>query len=99
DLRRALGRLGAEVALVDVAALVDDEGHHAGLAVGHRPGDDAEAAAHAAVHQVAVGAARSVGALAIEQAVAIAVIALTLGVARLRLGDQRAERALRLAGL
>src|SRR6185503_10564506 len=76
DRRGLLCRIRPEILLVDVAVLADDEAHHAGLAVLHRPGDDSEAADHAVVHQVAVSAARCVGALAIEQAIAIAVIAL-----------------------
>src|SRR5690349_8563452 len=79
DLGGALRRLGTQVALVDVAALIDDEGHDAGLAVPDRPGDDTEAGAHAAAEQVAVGATLGIGTLAVEQAVAIAVIAVALG--------------------
>src|SRR3954452_2709707 len=65
--RRALRRFGPEVALVDVAALADDEGHHAGLTIAHRPGDRREAADHAAGHDIAGAAARCRRSLRIEQ--------------------------------
>src|SRR4029450_4936843 len=91
--------IGAEVLLVDVAVVADDESHHAGLAPAHRPGDDGEPAQHAAVDQVVVGAARRIRALAVEQTEAIAVVAVLLDLAGLRRGDQRAERAFRLPGL
>src|SRR3954452_15827235 len=56
--RRALRRFGPEVALVDVAALADDESHHTGLAIAHRPGHDGEATDHAPIDDVVARAAR-----------------------------------------
>src|SRR5438067_13592936 len=94
-----LRSVGPEILLVDNAILIDDEGHHASFAVGHGPGDDAEAADHAAIGEVAVGAARRIGALAVEQAIVVAVVAFALLDALLGVGDQRPERALGLAGL
>src|SRR3954466_2438757 len=56
DRRGFLGGVRTEVVPVDVARLADDEGHDAGLAVLHRPGDHGEAADHAILDQVVVGA-------------------------------------------
>src|ERR1700735_4855551 len=65
---------GAEVFLEDFAALVDDEGHDAGVAVFGGPGDEGEAANHVAVDDVIVFAAGSVFALAGEDFEVVAVI-------------------------
>ena len=46
------GSLGAEVFLIDLASLVDDEGHHPGVAPFGGPGDQREARDHLPVDDV-----------------------------------------------
>ena len=74
DRRRYLGRLGAEIGLEDVALVADLEGHHPGLAVLLRPGEQAEARDHVAVDHVVVGAAGGMLGLPLEDAVVVATI-------------------------
>src|SRR5262245_40150665 len=57
NVGRLLRGVGPKVLLVDLAVLVDDEGHHAGFAIGHRPGNHAEATDHPSAGEIAVGAA------------------------------------------
>src|SRR5260370_31788341 len=57
DRAGARRRLRAEVLLVDNAAIADDEGHDAGLAVDQRRGDGREAADQPSAHEIVVGAA------------------------------------------
>src|SRR6185436_19085500 len=59
DLRRIL----PEVLLINAALLVDDEGHHAGLAVFGGPGHQREATDHVSIDYVIIFAARRVIAL------------------------------------
>ena len=68
-----------EVGLVDDAVLVDGEGFYAGLAIFGRPGDEAEAGDHVAVDDIVVGAAGDLGALAGQDLVLVAEIALAFG--------------------
>ena len=85
-----------------VAVLVDDEGHHAGIAVVGRVGDEAEAADHLAAHDVVIGATGSRRSLARQDLVAVAVIGRP-GAGRVALargiGHEFADRALLLARL
>ena len=97
-------RVLAEVLLVDDPLLVDQEGHHARVAVLRRPGEHREAARHPALRvDVVLRAAGRVLALRGQQAEEVAVVrrlssSSLVRVALLgRVGDQRAERALRLA--
>jgi hypothetical protein len=93
----------AEVFLIDLALLVDKEGHDAGIAPFGGPGDEGEAGDHVAVDDVVVFAAGGVLALAREdfevvtvercgrvgQGFVFAAVAFEAG-----LGDERAEWAL-----
>src|SRR5262249_17803257 len=99
QLRDRGGRLGPEVLLVRDAVLVDHERHDPGGRVVQGPGHEAEAARHRAILDVVGGAARRGRALALEDAVVVAVqrrgplagsevVALLAG-----LRDQHAERA------
>ena len=89
-------RVGArpEVGLVELAVVAHDEAHHPGLAVARRPGDEREARGHPALDHVAVRTARCARALRGQRAEAVAVV----GVAGPLAGEQRAQRAVRLAG-
>src|SRR5262249_47292514 len=68
----ALGGARTEVLLVDGAVVVDDERHHAGVAVFRRPRDEAEAADHLALHHVVLHAARRGRSLPGEDLVVVA---------------------------
>src|SRR5262245_32998028 len=90
----------AEIPFVDVAVIVDDEGHDPGVAVFGWIGDEAEAADHVAAYDVINGAARSVRALAGQDLVVIAVIRFPGADAIAPLGcgsDCLTERTVRLA--
>src|SRR5205085_2724582 len=71
--RGELRRLRPEILLEDDAVLVHEEGHHARLLVGRRPGDQREAARELAVLAVVERATLGTGALRRENAVEIAV--------------------------
>src|SRR5262249_45211533 len=100
DLRGAL----PEVLLVNRAVMVDDEGHHARIAVPGGPGDKREAADHLAFHHVVEHAALSGRSLSGEDLVVVAVERRALAAAarpvtlRVRRRHEVAERALLLAG-
>src|SRR5215472_17325486 len=103
-LLRQRRRVGAEVLLID-AAVVHDEGHHAGGAVLRGEGDHAEAADHVPVGHVVRGAAGRIRPLPGQNPVVVAVVRnrpllrafpVALGPC---LGHERPERALRLTGL
>src|SRR4029453_15111743 len=89
-------RLWTEGLLINDALLVDDESHYPGVAVAPRPGDHAETADHAPVHDVVARPARRRRALRIEQAEIVAIMAVGRLAVGLRLGDSGPERALRL---
>src|SRR5882724_11143269 len=72
-LSRDPGGVRAEVALAHAALLVDDESHHTGFPVFHRPRDQGEAADHVAIDDVVVFPARSMFALARQHLEKVAV--------------------------
>src|SRR5262245_59107624 len=49
-----LGRLLSQVLLIHAALLIDDESHHAGVAVFRRPRDEPETANHVSINHVIV---------------------------------------------
>src|SRR4029453_6388107 len=65
-----------EILFVDVAVIVDDEGHDAGVAILGGKGDEAEATNHVAAHDVVHRAARRILALAGQDPEVVAVIRL-----------------------
>src|SRR5262245_24843111 len=89
----------AEVPFVNVAVIVDDEGHDAGVAVLRRVSDKADPADHVAAHDVVDGAARSVRALAGQDLVVVAVIGLSGADAIAFLGRARHRLTKRTVGL
>ena len=97
-------RLGSEILLVHIAIRADDERHDAARLEHRRPGDQREAAGHAARLDVALGAAIPVRTLRLEDAEIIAFVRDRFaadqfaGIARiLRRIDQRPQRAFGLA--
>src|SRR6476620_1709631 len=95
-LRGDAGRAFAKILFVDVAFVVDDERHDAGIAVFGRIGNGRKAADHVALDDVINGAARRSGALAQQDFVVIAVVrfAGARAIAALRcLGDRLTQRA------
>src|SRR4029078_12665715 len=87
DTRRAL----AQILLVDVAVIIDDEGRDAGIAVFGRISNKAEPTDHVAVDNVIHGPARGCRALTQQDFVAIAVerFAGARAIAALRCGGDR----------
>src|SRR5262249_29564663 len=65
--------VGTEIFLIDLAPLVNDESHDAGIGVTHGPGDEGKATDHVTVNYVVVGTAGSVFALASENLEEVAV--------------------------
>src|SRR6185369_4138793 len=104
DLLRRGGRFRAEILFVHAALVVDEEGHHAGVAVGRRPCDETETSDHSLLHQVVVGATWGARPLPFEDAVAVTVVCglATFG-RRIAPGpgalEQRAQRTRLLARL
>src|SRR5271157_1090124 len=97
-----VGGLRPQVFLVYGTVLIDDEGHHSGVAVLRRVGNEGEAASHFPIHDVALGAAFCVSALrgkhtvvvAVERLRSIVLAAVTLSGG---ISHQRADGALGLA--
>src|SRR5262249_48294713 len=89
-------RVLAQILLVDLALMADNERHHAGVAIIRWHGDGGEAGDHVAVNDVVVAPARRILALPREDAIVVALVGiagLVLGqVARL-LGDEGPEGA------
>src|SRR5262245_26155597 len=96
-------RLGSEILLVEDALVIDEERHHAGIAVLRRIGHQREAADQLAARDVIQRSPVSALPLAGQNLVVVAVIghALVAGAITLRrrTGGKVAERALILAGL
>src|SRR5271157_3391693 len=97
-----VGGLRPQVFLVYGTVLIDDEGHHSGVAVLRRIGNEGEAASHFPIHDVALGATFCVSALRGKYAVVVAVerlrsIVLAAVTLSGGIGHQRADGALGLA--
>ena len=110
---RAVGRIrghvlgnikgrGPEVLLIDLALLVDDEGHYARVAPLGRPGNERKSCDHVAVDNVVVGTARRMFSLAGQDFEIVAMIGCLLIVQHfsgvvialdMSLGDQRPQWA------
>ena len=80
--------------MINDAVPIDDEAHHAGVAIALRPGDQRITIGHQPIAQIALRAAWRILALCCEQAIEITVI----GHPRLGIGETRAKRALGFAG-
>src|SRR5437868_12894036 len=90
----------AEILFENIAIIVDDERHDAGVAVFGGIGDEPEAADHVAAHDVIPGTAGRIRALACQDLVVIAVVRLSGAdaIASLRCGrDRFAKGTVRLA--
>src|SRR5271157_2064120 len=97
-----VGGLRSQVFLVHGPVLSNDEGHHSGVAVLRRIGNEGEAASHFPIHDVALGAAFCVSALRGKHAVVVAVerlrsIVLAAVTLSGGISHQRADGALGLA--
>src|SRR5271157_5029617 len=97
-----VGGLRPQVFLVYGTVLIDDEGHHSGVAVLRGIGHEGEAASHFPIHDVALGATFCVSALRGKYAVVVAVerlrsIVLAAVTLSGGIGHQRADGALGLA--
>src|ERR1017187_8009173 len=66
--------LESEVLLIDLALLIDDEGHHTRVAPFGRPGDEGKSGNHAVVDDAIILAARCVFSLACQDFEIVAVI-------------------------
>ncbi len=83
-------RVRSEAALEDLAVVADHEAHDAGVLIARRPCQHGKAAEEIAVDHIAVGPARGVGALRVEQLVVISVVAILAGMARSRAAKRSA---------
>jgi hypothetical protein len=96
------GRARAEVLLVDVAPIIDEESRQAGIAVLRRIGHERKPTNHLTVHQVVDFAARRIRPLPGENPKIVTMIGSALTVdgisLRRRSGGELTERALVLAG-
>src|SRR5208282_4450308 len=97
---RYLAGIGTQVLLIDLAVLIDDEGHHSRVAIAGRVSKQRESSGHLARDDIAFGAIRRVGSLTGQQPVKVAVEGMRLASMLIafagRFSDKGTEGTLRL---